>query len=107
MPSPSLFSLPPPPSFFPVCVIHWSRQIKQVLNVHTSVGGDSDQAGPLAEVEHWKNRCADLSGITSQLDLPAVLRIIKCLKIAKSNYISPFLKLSGQIQVGGQVCAGC
>ncbi|KAL8578357.1 hypothetical protein ACOMHN_031731 [Nucella lapillus] len=83
-----------------VCVIHWSRQIKQVLNIQSSEDESAESGGPLAEVDHWKNRCADLLGITSQLDQPPVVRIIQILKTAKSNYISPFLKLSEEIQEG-------
>ncbi|KAK7091017.1 hypothetical protein V1264_010736 [Littorina saxatilis] len=84
-----------------VCMIHWSRQIKHVLNMQTSGTGESEQ-GPLAEVDHWKNRCADLTGITSQLDHPAIVRIISVLQHAKSNYITPFLKLAGEIMEGSR-----
>ncbi|XP_076454460.1 dynein axonemal heavy chain 2-like [Babylonia areolata] len=84
-----------------VCVIHWSRQIKQVLNIQSGES-ESENASPLAEVEHWKNRCTDLSGITSQLDQHEVVRIIKILTTAKSHYIAPFLKLAGEIQEGSR-----
>jgi dynein heavy chain len=88
-------------------MIHWSRQIKQVLNVQSGNADEADEtdgknsvAGPLVELEHWKNRCADLMGITTQLDNPKIDNIIQVLKEAKSHYISQFLRLSSQIQVG-------
>ena len=73
-----------------------------MLNTHTSEPGEVDQGGPLAEVEHWKNRCADLQGISRQLDHPTVVHIVNVLKAAKSSYLAPFLKTAGEIQVGGQ-----
>jgi hypothetical protein len=86
-------------------MIHWSRQIKQVLNVQSGNADETDGknsvAGPLVELEHWKNCCADLMGITTQLDNPKIANIIQVLKEAKSHYISQFLRLSSQIQVSG------
>lgn len=61
----------------------------------------SENSGPLEEIEFWKNRCSDLSGISSQLDKPGVKKISHILELAKSSYTAPFTKLSGQIKVGG------
>ena len=44
-------------------------------------------------------RCADLSGISEQLDKPGVKKITEILQAAKSSYVNPFNKLSGQIKV--------
>ena len=44
-------------------------------------------------------RCADLSGISEQLDKPGVKKITQILQAAKSSYVNPFNKLSGQIKV--------
>lgn len=79
-------------------MIHWARQIKDVLS-HQDAFESSETSGPLDEVEFWKNRCADLSGISSQLDNPNVKRITKILEMAKSSYVTPFLRLSSQIKV--------
>ena len=79
-------------------MIHWTRQIKEVLSAQDAVQ-TSENAGPLEEIEFWKNRCADLSGITTQLDKPGVKRITSLLQLAKSSYVAPFLKLSSQIKV--------
>lgn len=79
-------------------MIHWARQIKEVLSTQDAFEM-AENSGPLDEIEFWKNRCADLSGITTQLDKPGVKRITQILELAKSSYVTPFLKLSGQIIV--------
>ena len=79
-------------------MIHWARQIKEVLSSQDAFEM-AENSGPLEEIEFWKNRCADLSGITTQLDKPGVKRITHILELAKSSYVTPFLKLSGQIKV--------
>jgi len=84
-------------------MIHWTRQIKEVLSAQDAVQ-TSENAGPLEEIEFWKNRCADLSGITTQLDKPGVKRITSLLQLAKSSYVAPFLKLSSQIKVRRVPC---
>ena len=80
-------------------MIHWTRQIKEVLSSQDALQ-TAENAGPLEEIDFWKNRCADLSGISEQLDKPGVKRITRILELAKSSYVGPFLKLSGQIKVG-------
>jgi dynein heavy chain, axonemal len=79
-------------------MIHWTRQIKEVLSAQDALQ-TSENAGPLEEIEFWKNRCADLSGISIQLDKPGVKKITAILQLAKSSYVTPFLRLSGQIKV--------
>ena len=79
-------------------MIHWTRQIKEVLSAQDALQ-TSENAGPLEEIQFWKNRCADLSGISEQLDKAGVKRITHILEVAKSSYVAPFLKLSGQIKV--------
>ena len=48
-------------------LIHWTRQIKEVVN-HQDNSELGEDAGPLAEIEFWRARSIDLSGIRSQLD---------------------------------------
>ena len=93
-----IVQFPPPPIFSLASMIHWARQIKEVLSSQDAFEM-AENSGPLEEIEFWKNRCADLSGITSQLDKPGVKRITRILELAKSSYVAPFLKLSGQIKV--------
>ena len=95
-------------------VIHWTRQIKEVVNSHDTGGSGSsskgkglsgeggssgDGSGPLDEIEFWKGRALDLIGIQQQLEAPKVQRIIEVLQYAKSNYIGPFSQLTQQIAV--------
>ncbi|KAM8972622.1 dynein axonemal heavy chain 2 [Pelodytes ibericus] len=80
-------------------MVHWTRQIKEVLSAQEAVEmGES--SGPLEEIEFWRDRCTDLSGISQQLDKPGVKHIEQILEMAKSSYIGPFQKLSKQIQDG-------
>lgn len=77
-------------------VIHWTRQIKDVVNNHDS-SGSAETSGPLDEIEFWKVRAQDLLGIQKQLEGERVKRIIDVLQYAKSNYIGPFQALTQQI----------
>ena len=79
-------------------MIHWTRQIKEVLNSQDAYE-TSENAGPLEEIEFWKSRCDDLSGISDQLDKPGVKYIQSVLEATKSSYVNPFKKLSKLIQV--------
>eukprot|EP00163_Fabomonas_tropica_P002875 TRINITY_DN1232_c0_g1_i1.p1 TRINITY_DN1232_c0_g1~~TRINITY_DN1232_c0_g1_i1.p1 ORF type:complete len:4516 (+),score=1594.38 TRINITY_DN1232_c0_g1_i1:127-13674(+) len=80
-------------------LIHWTRQIKEVVsNQENSVRDEN--AGPLDEVEFWRSRCLDLSGIREQLDRPGIEQIVAVLEHAKSSYLLPFKKLSNLIQQG-------
>ncbi|XP_031567025.1 dynein heavy chain 2, axonemal-like, partial [Actinia tenebrosa] len=80
-------------------MIHWTRQIKEVLSSQDNFE-TAENSGPLEEIEFWRSRCADLSGISEQLDKPGVMRIQSILELSKSSYVAPFLKLSKQIQNG-------
>eukprot|EP00981_Chlorochromonas_danica_P004175 scaffold838_cov160-Ochromonas_danica.AAC.12 len=77
-------------------VIHWTRQIKDVVNNHDS-SGSAESTGPLDEIEFWKVRAQDLLGIQKQLEGENVKRIIDVLQYAKSNYIGPFQSWTQQI----------
>ncbi|XP_052771051.1 dynein axonemal heavy chain 2-like [Mya arenaria] len=82
-------------------MIHWARQIKEVLNTQDAFEM-AETSGPLDEIEFWKNRCQDLSGISSQLDKPGVKKIELVLETAKSSYVAPFRKLASQIKEGSR-----
>ena len=77
-------------------VIHWTRQIKEVVNNHDS-STSAETAGPLDEIEFWKGRAFDFVGIQKQLEGEGVCRIIEVLNYAKSSYIGPFQTLTEQI----------
>ncbi len=80
-------------------VIHWTRQIKAVVNAQEA-SEQAEDANPLAEIQFWKSRSVDLSGIQEQLIQPGVQRIVEVLELAKSSYLSPFQSLSNSIQRG-------
>ncbi|EDV25795.1 uncharacterized protein TRIADDRAFT_23475 [Trichoplax adhaerens] len=80
-------------------MIHWTRQIKEVLSNQDAVETD-ENSGPLEEIQFWRSRCLDLSGLSEQLDRPGVKRIRDILEHAKSSYVSPFIRLSKLIQDG-------
>ena len=77
-------------------VIHWTRQIKEVVNNHDS-SSSAETAGPLDEIEFWKGRARDFVGIQKQLEGTGVCKIIDVLQDAKSSYIGPFQTLTQQI----------
>ena len=80
-------------------LVHWTRQIKEVVNnQHTSE--TTENSGPLEEIQFWRSRCDDLSGISDQLNRPELKNITTVLKLAKSNYLDQFLRLSNLIQEG-------
>lgn len=83
----------------PASMIHWTRQIKEVLRAQEAVES-RESAGPLEEIEFWRNRCTDLSEISKQLCKQGVKHIESILALSKSSYVSPFQRLSKQIQVG-------
>lgn len=78
-------------------VIHWTRQIKEVLSSQSALDED-ESTGPLEEIDYWKNRCEDLTGISRQLDNEGIIRITKVLTIAKSSYVTAFIRLSEEIK---------
>lgn len=57
------------------CVIHATRQVKDVLNKQDDLSR-SGSGGPLAEIEFWRARSADLSRIRRQMDSPQCSHII-------------------------------
>ena len=79
-------------------VIHWTRQIKELLSSQESMD-TSTSSGPLEEIEFWRARCEDYSSLTRQLEQPGVRKVIEIVQKAKSSYVEPFQKLSQQIQV--------
>ncbi|XP_056156824.1 dynein axonemal heavy chain 2 [Lampris incognitus] len=80
-----------------IVVIHWTRQIKEVLNAQQAVViGQS--LGPLEEISFWRRRGTDLLGISRQLQKPEVRLIQNTLQLSKSSYITSFCKLAEEIQ---------
>ncbi|CEG44893.1 flagellar inner arm dynein 1 heavy chain beta [Plasmopara halstedii] len=80
-------------------VIHWTRQIKEVINNQDNVH-ENEGAGPLEEIKFWEHRTEDLSGITDQLNRDGMIEILEILRAAKSSYLQPFETLSQIIKQG-------
>ncbi|XP_068785621.1 dynein axonemal heavy chain 2, partial [Struthio camelus] len=80
-------------------VIHWTRQIKEVLRAQEAVES-RESAGPLEEIGFWQRRCAALCAIRRQLARRGVRRLEALLALAKSSYLAPFQKLARQIEAG-------
>ncbi|EKX36467.1 hypothetical protein GUITHDRAFT_97557 [Guillardia theta CCMP2712] len=85
-------------------LIHWTRQIKEVIAGSDASHSDAqhEDRGPLAEIQHWKSRSDDLSGISSQLERSDVKRICSVLEKAKSSYLKPFSDLAQEIMDGSE-----
>jgi hypothetical protein len=49
-------------------LIHWTRQIKEIVNQQDSED-TGEESGPLAEIDFWRSRSVDLSGIRAQVRL--------------------------------------
>ena len=68
-------------------VIHWTRQIKEVVNNHDNAT-DAEVHGPLEEIKFWRSRTVDLSGISEQLQRADVTKVVAVLEAAKSSCVS-------------------
>lgn len=66
------------------------------------MSGLDETAGPLEEIDFWKAKNQDLTGISKQLNKPSVKRITRILEVAKSSYVGSFIKLAKQIQDGSR-----
>ncbi|TGZ66460.1 hypothetical protein CRM22_005313 [Opisthorchis felineus] len=86
---------------FEMIVIHWTRQIKAVLNSQNTTD-EVEGTGPLDEIEFWRNRCEDLTGISKQLDKAEVKNITDILTAAKSSYVAAFIRLADEIKFNTQ-----
>jgi dynein heavy chain len=80
-------------------VIHWTRQIKEVVS-NQETSHHVDNSGPLEEIEFWRSRTMDLSGIREQLEREGVRRIVQVLELADSSYLKPFKVPRDMIQQG-------
>lgn len=83
-------------------VIHWTRQIKEVVGEKDS-SSSMDDGGPLEEIGYWRARARDLGNIRSQLNCADVSAIVSVLREAKSlYYLEPFLNLRSDIEKGSE-----
>uniref|UniRef100_A0A3Q3RVK4 Dynein axonemal heavy chain 2 n=1 Tax=Mastacembelus armatus TaxID=205130 RepID=A0A3Q3RVK4_9TELE len=78
-------------------VIHWTDQIKQVLNAQ-EITGTNASCGPLQELAFWKSHSAKLLDISKQLEKPGVKHIQHILELSKSVYVQRFCKMANNVQ---------
>ena len=79
-------------------MIHWTDQIKEILNAQEMVEM-KDSCGPLQEIAFWKSRSTKLSDISQQLQKPQIKHIQNILLQAKSLYVLRFCQLAKEIRV--------
>ncbi|KAM6897526.1 dynein beta chain, ciliary-like [Xenentodon cancila] len=79
-------------------VIEWSHQIYAVLKKDSSDAllGDKHPM-PHAEMLFWKNRCADLEFIHSQLKSSKVTKMVQLLEAVESSYFPAFMNMQQDI----------
>mmetsp|Transcript_14527 Transcript_14527/g.44829 ORF Transcript_14527/g.44829 Transcript_14527/m.44829 type:complete len:318 (-) Transcript_14527:13600-14553(-) len=77
-------------------VINWTRQIKEVVNSHDN-SYHTEVSGPLEEIQFWRSRTVDLSGISEQLKRDDVCRVLSVLEASKSSYLARFEALAQKI----------
>jgi len=77
-------------------LINWTRQIKDVVNSHDNAY-HAEVSGPLEEIQFWRARTVDLSGISEQLQRSDVRRVINVLDASKSSYLARFDSLVKKI----------
>jgi dynein heavy chain len=79
-------------------IITWTKQIKNVLKQDPeNMFVQQVDPGPMAEVEFWKNKAANLNGIFDQLQSEKVRRVLTILDKSKSTYNTPFAKLCKEV----------
>jgi len=68
-------------------LIHWTRQIKEVVSADSSADSlnDAENAGPLEEIKFWASRTQDLKRIANQLTIPDLMRVVQVLRVANSS----------------------
>ena len=80
-------------------LIHWTRQIKAVLSTQEGGGSTMENAGPLAEIEFWRRRVVDLSGISEQLKRPGVQAIVQAVSAADTqSWVANYHEVADKIQ---------
>ena len=77
-------------------LINWNRQIKELINVQVNQN-DSDNAGPIDEINQWKQRRDNLMNVKEQLENPELKQILDFLRNSNSSYMDDFTEISEDI----------
>ena len=86
-------------------IIHWTRQIKAVLSSQEGGDGALENSGPLAEIDFWRRRVVDLSGISEQLRRDGVQRLVAVVATAESSWVTSYREVADKIQMYSQEAA--
>ncbi|KAL4450636.1 hypothetical protein ABPG77_000992 [Micractinium sp. CCAP 211/92] len=89
-------------------LVTWTRQLRAVLmrdpeSAAAEMGGA--QPGPLAELDYWADRSAQLKGIWEQLARPQVQQIMRALEACRSSYLPAFARLCSEVDAARSVAA--
>lgn len=68
-----------------------------MLEVDSKEDLDGDHTGPLQEIEFWRLRGRNLSGITKQLEKPELTRVRLVLEKYKSPHLKEFIEQKDKI----------
>uniref|UniRef100_A0A8C2DP94 Dynein, axonemal, heavy chain 5 like n=1 Tax=Cyprinus carpio TaxID=7962 RepID=A0A8C2DP94_CYPCA len=80
-------------------LLHWAKQIEQVLTESERIRKESDDIGPSAELAHWKRRMITFSSLLDEIKDPYVKMVIGILNAAKSKTLSKWRELDASITV--------
>ena len=78
-------------------VIHWTQQVKEIVTANSDQMLGFGLAGPLAEIQFWRNHSRDINGLESQLQNPALREITAVLESARSSFLLGFNELTEEI----------
>ena len=82
-------------------IVTWTKQIKNVLKADPDTPLREPRAypGPMAEVNFWSERAANLNSIHEQLSGEKIQKVVKILELAKSAYFPAFERLYSEVEL--------
>lgn len=66
----------------------WLNQMKIIISRGHQLTQESNQSGPLKELEHWRSMLALFSHVSSFIDSKEFNNFYRCLKLSRSKIIS-------------------
>jgi dynein heavy chain len=80
-------------------VITWTKQIRHVLKQDPEMLlKEGKNPEPMAELNFWKNKAANLNSIHSQLGMDVLKKVLKFLETNKSTYTTPFSRVQKEVE---------
>lgn len=82
-------------------IIDWTHQIKNVIRSDSSsLLKDGSNPGPMAEIDFWNAKYANLKSIYEQLTDPKIQKVSQILQAVKSSYFPAFQSVFKEVQLG-------